>query len=73
VVNVQTNSPGSRAGLQDDDIIQQMGNRRIQSHLDIDGFFLDYFVDDNVQMVISRKGKIHNVQLKLSEYTGVDK
>lgn len=73
VVNVQANSPGFKAGLQTGDIIKQMGNRRIQSHLDIDGFFLDYFVGDNVQIVISRKGKIHNIQLRLSEYTGVDK
>ncbi len=69
IAGIQQGSPGEKAGLQNNDIILQLGNRIIQSHLDIDGFFLDYFVGDKVQMVILRKGKQLNVQLTLSEFT----
>jgi len=68
IVAVQPGSPGEKSSLQAGDIIKQMGNRIIQSHLDIDGFFLDYFVGDKVQMIISRKGKNLNVQMTLSEF-----
>jgi serine protease Do len=73
VASVQKGSPGERASLQAGDIIKQMGNRIIQSHLDIDGFFLDYFVGDKVQIVVSRKGKVSNIELTLSEFSGADK
>lgn len=68
VVSIQPGSPGQKAGLREGDIIVQMGNRIIQSHLDIDGFFLDYFAGDKVDIVISRKGKNENIQLTLSEF-----
>ncbi|HON09580.1 MAG TPA: trypsin-like peptidase domain-containing protein [Chitinispirillaceae bacterium] len=70
IVSVQPGSPGEKAGLRVGDIIRRMGNRVIQSHADIDGFFLDYFVDDRVKMVIIRKGKTIETGLTLSEYTG---
>lgn len=73
VASVQKGSPGEKATLQTGDIIKQMGNRLIQSHLDIDGFFLDYFVGDKVEIVVSRKGTIHNIELILSEFSGVNK
>lgn len=69
IVSVQSGSPGEKAGLHNGDIIKQMGNRIIQNHLDIDGFFLDYFVGDKVQMVVSRRGELKNVQLTLREFT----
>lgn len=68
IVNIQEGSPGERAGLKVGDIIRRMGNRTIVSHLDIDGFFLDYFVGDKVTMTIIRKGKKMDVALTLSEY-----
>jgi serine protease Do len=70
VVNIQPVSPGERAGLRTGDIIQKMGSRTIVSHIDIDGFFLDYFVGDTIDMSIIRKGKRMNVVLTLSEYKG---
>ena len=68
VVSVQPGSPGARAGLQTGDIIKKMGDRTIVSHMDIDGFFLDYFVGDTIRMEIIRKGKNMSVNLTLSEY-----
>jgi serine protease Do len=68
VVSVQPGSPGEKAGLRTGDIIQRMGNRTIFSHADIDGFFLDYFVGDKIDIGILRKGKEMKVVLTLSEY-----
>lgn len=70
IVSVQPQSPGERAGLRSGDIIQRMGNRTIGSHMDIDGFFLDYFVGDVISMDIVRKGKKMTVNLTLMEYRG---
>jgi len=70
IVSVQKGSPGEKAGLRTGDIIKRMGNRTIVSHLDIDGFFLDYFVGDTVSMTILRKGKRMEVSLTLGEYKG---
>jgi serine protease Do len=68
VVSVQPGSPGEKAGLKTGDIIKQMGNRMIQSHMDIDGFFLDYFVGDDVKISGIRKSKPTTFNLKLSEF-----
>lgn len=68
IVSVQPGSPGDKAGLKTGDIIKQMGNRMIQSHMDIDGFFLDYFVGDKVRMSIVRKSKPSTITLELSEF-----
>ena len=57
IASVEPKSPGSASGVKSGDIIGQLGSRRIQSHADIDGFFLDYFVGDTVRMDIIRKGK----------------
>lgn len=68
IVSVQPGSPGDKAGLQTGDIIKKMGNRLIQTHADIDGFFLDYFVGDKVKLVIIRKSKQIQMSLTLNEY-----
>ncbi|MBN1760512.1 MAG: trypsin-like peptidase domain-containing protein [Chitinispirillaceae bacterium] len=68
IVGVQPGSPGDHAGLRTGDIIQKMGNRTIGSHVDIDGFFLDYFVGDTISMQIVRKGKRIEAALTLTEY-----
>ncbi len=69
IVSVQPGSPGEKAGLKPGDILKKMGNRMIQTHADIDGFFLDYFVGDSVNMVIIRKSKQMQMNLILKEYT----
>ena len=68
IVSVQPGSPGEKAGLKPGDIIKKMGNRMIQTHADIDGFFLDYFVGDSVNLVIVRKSKQMKMNLILKEY-----
>jgi serine protease Do len=67
VVSVERSSPGELAGVKIGDIINLMGNRRIQSHADIDGFFLDYFVGDTVPMDVIRKGKHQSLSLLLKQ------
>lgn len=67
IASVEPKSPGSVAGVRSGDIIGRLGNRRIQSHADIDGFFLDYFVGDTVRMNIIRKGKDLVLPLILKE------
>ena len=70
IVSVQPGSPGDKAGLHTGDIVKKMGTRSIQSHADIDGFFLDFFVGDRVTMNIIRKGKPLDIKLTLNEYVG---
>jgi len=67
VVSVEPKSPGAAAGVARGDIIADLGRRRIQSHTDIDGFFLDYFAGDTVRMNIIRKGKSLVLPLVLTE------
>lgn len=72
VVNVQPGSPGAKSGLRTGDVIKKMGSRVIGTHVDIDGFFLDYLVGDTVKMTIVRKSKQLEVLLTLSEYKGAN-
>jgi serine protease Do len=67
VVSVEPKSPGAIAGVARGDIIAELGRRRIQSHKDIDGFFLDYFAGDTVRMNIVRKRKSLVLPLILKE------
>ncbi|MCL2690284.1 MAG: trypsin-like peptidase domain-containing protein [Chitinispirillia bacterium] len=67
-VSVQSGSPGEEAGLKPGDIIRKMGGRIIHSHEDIDGFFLDYFVDDSVDIHLIRAGKTERLLLVLKEF-----
>ena len=57
VSEIHKGSPGEAAGLKRGDVILQMGNRRIHSSGDIDGFFLDYFVGDSVNIDYFRGGR----------------
>ncbi|MBN2037813.1 MAG: trypsin-like peptidase domain-containing protein [Chitinispirillaceae bacterium] len=67
VVSVEQGSPGAASGVKTGDIIHLLGSRRIQSHADIDGFFLDYFVDDTVSMDVIRAGKHLSLSLVLKQ------
>jgi serine protease Do len=67
VVTVERGSPGETAGVKAGDIIYRLGSRRVQSHADIDGFFLDYFVGDTVGMDIIRKEKHLSLPLVLKQ------
>jgi len=67
IVNVARGSPGETSGARVGDIIEQIGNRRVRSHGDLDGFFLDYYVGDMVHMDIIRNGSRLSLPLVLRE------
>jgi serine protease Do len=70
ISEIHKGSPGEAGDLKQGDIILQMGNRRIQSSGDIEGFFLDYFVGDRVTIGYFRGGKRRQTQIALKEYPG---
>ncbi|MCL2218363.1 MAG: trypsin-like peptidase domain-containing protein [Chitinispirillia bacterium] len=70
IVGVKPQSPGETVGLKAGDIIHKMGGFPINSHADLDGFFLDYFVDDTIDIEIVRNGKHSAVRLALKEFPG---
>jgi len=65
VSEIHKGSPGEAAGLKQGDIVLLMGSRRIQSSGDIDGFFLDYFVGDSVNIEYYRGGKRQHTRIVL--------
>ena len=70
ISDIVKGSPGEIAGLKRGDIVLQMGNRRIHSSGDIEGFFLDYFVGDAVTIEYFRNGKSLRAKIVLKEYPG---
>lgn len=68
VTDVQSGSSGAAAGIQNGDIIVEMGDRIIRSHADLDGFFLNYFVGDEVSVAVVRKRQKVKIKLLLKEY-----
>jgi len=70
VVGVKPQSPGETAGLRSGDVINKMGGLTIHSAADLDGFFLDYFVDEAVDIEFVRNGKEMAVRLVLKEFPG---
>ncbi len=68
VTHIKKGSPGDMAGLKEGDIIIKMGNRQIRNHIDIDGFFLNYFVGDSVKVTFVRNQKRYISRLVLKEY-----
>ena len=70
ISDIAKGSPGEFAGLKRGDIVLQMGNRHIHSSSDIEGFFLDYFVGDAVEIGYFRNGKNLHVKITLKEYPG---
>jgi serine protease Do len=70
ISDINKGSPGDLAGLKRGDIVLQMGNRRINSSGDIEGFFLDYFVGDAVDIGYFRNGKSLHARIVLKEYPG---
>ena len=69
VSEIHKGSPGEAAGLKQGDIVLLMGSRRIQSSGDIDGFFLDYFVGDSVNIEYYRGGKRQHTRIVLKEFS----
>jgi serine protease Do len=67
VVGVKPNSPGEAAGIKPGDIIHKMHGRPIMSSADLDGFFIDYFVGDTVEIRAVRNGKAVAAELALKE------
>ena len=57
VTNIIPKSPGDKCGLKPGDVITSLGNHRISSSSDIEGFFLDYFVGDQIKIRYLRNGK----------------
>ena len=70
VSEIHKGSPAEAGDLKRGDIIVQMGNRRIHSSGDIEGFFLDYFVGDRVTIGYFRGGKRRQALVALKEYPG---
>ena len=68
VSEITKGSPGEACGLKRGDIIVQMGNRHIHSSGDIEGFFLDYFAGDSVNIHYFRGGKSQRARIVLNEY-----
>lgn len=70
ITDLQQGSPGVSSGLKVNDVIVRMGRRRIQSHVDLDGFFVNYFPGDVVRVSVIRGGKKITRKLVLKEYPG---
>jgi serine protease Do len=70
ISDINRGSPGDIAGLKRGDIVLQMGSRRINASGDIEGFFLDYFVGDTVDIGYFRNGKNLHARIMLKEYPG---
>jgi len=68
VVGVRPSGPGESAGIRQGDVIHKMCDRSIMSSADLDGFFIDYFVDDTVDIEVIRNGKPVMTELVLKEY-----
>ncbi|MBD3392419.1 MAG: trypsin-like serine protease [Chitinivibrionales bacterium] len=68
ITDIQRGSPGAAAGLKNGDVIVAMGDRKVRTHADLEGFFLDYFVGDTVRMRIVRNGRRLARDLTLREH-----
>jgi serine protease Do len=73
VVTVTPQSPGESAGLKPNDIIHKLDGRTIHTSADLDGFFLDYFVGDIVNVQIIRGAKTSKLQLKLQQFPATER
>ena len=70
ITDLQEKSPGINSGLMVKDVIVQMGKRKIVTHVDLDGFFVNYFVGDSIPVNVIRHGKITALNLILKEFPG---
>jgi len=68
VVNVAKGSPGDKAGLKRGDVLVRMGKRVVSRAEDLEGFFLDFFVGDDVPLVYKRGSAEKKTRLVLEEY-----
>jgi serine protease Do len=68
ISDINKGSPGETAGLKRGDIVLQLGDRHIHTSGDIEGFFLDYFVGDAVNIEYFRNGKNLRTKIVLKEH-----
>ncbi len=66
VTNILAASPGEKSGLRPGDVITSLGQHRINSSSDIEGFFLDYFAGDQIRIGYMRNGKVGFATLTLA-------
>lgn len=69
VARLQKGSPGYKAGLKVNDVVVGMGNRKIRSHEDLEGFFLNYFPGDKIIVDYVRGNKTKNTTMVLEEFS----
>ncbi|MBN1984246.1 MAG: trypsin-like peptidase domain-containing protein [Chitinivibrionales bacterium] len=69
ITDLEENSPGKQAGLATKDVIVRMGNKRIVSHEDLEGFLLNYYPGDTVPVYVMRNASQVKKNLILQEYT----
>jgi serine protease Do len=69
IASVKSKSPSEAAGLKIGDIIRKMAGRDIKHNADLDGFFLDYYVGDTIDVQLIRNGKYMTTKIILEEYS----
>lgn len=67
IIKVEPTSPAGKAGLQANDIILKIGDKKISGMNDIRKVLLDYRIGDEVELEILRNGKNEKVKLKFEE------
>lgn len=68
IIKVEPTSPAGKAGLQANDIILKIGDKKISGMNDIRKVLLDYRIGDEVELEILRNGKNEKVKLKFEEF-----
>lgn len=72
IIKVEPTSPAGKAGLQANDIILKIGDKKISGMNDIRKVLLDYRIGDEVELEILRNGKNEKVKLKFEEFMQIE-